>query len=138
MPFYDLVCPQGHEQLDRLLKLGERPPCPTCGEATKTLWRNVNGVIGDDIPGGLEIRHGLVNPDGSPRKFYSYSDIRKAEREAGLENLVRHAPGKGTDKSPFTVRWVSIPLDEEARIKRWHEHEAEITKQREDSAKSTS
>lgn len=41
------------------------------------------GIIGDEIPGGLEIKHGLCNPDGSPRKFYSKSDIRKAAWEAG-------------------------------------------------------
>ena len=40
-------------------------------------------VIADDIPGGMEIRHAICNPDGSPRKYYSKSEIRKAASEAG-------------------------------------------------------
>lgn len=105
MPFYDLTCPNGHEQIDVLLKLGERPPCPSCGEVTETLWRSVNNVIGDDIPGGIEIRHGLCWPDGSPRKFYSHSEMRRAAKEAGLTNRVEHVSTKHSDKSPHTTRW---------------------------------
>lgn len=40
-------------------------------------------VVGDDIPGGLEVKHGICNPDGSPRKYYSKSEIRRAASEAG-------------------------------------------------------
>jgi hypothetical protein len=40
-------------------------------------------VIGDDIPGGIEIRHGICHPDGSPRRFYSKSEIRETARKAG-------------------------------------------------------
>lgn len=41
-------------------------------------------VNSDDIPGGLLVRHGVCWPDGSPRKYYSKSEIRKAATEAGL------------------------------------------------------
>lgn len=41
------------------------------------------GVIGDDIPGGLDVKHGICWPDGTPRRFYSKSEIRKAADAAG-------------------------------------------------------
>lgn len=86
MPIYDLTCQNGHEQLNLWLKIGERPPCPTCGSATETLWlpTSVPNIVGDEIPGGIEIRHGICNDDGTPRRFYSRSDIAKAAKAKGL------------------------------------------------------
>lgn len=107
MPFYDLTCKNGHNQIDVLLKLGERPPCPTCGEPTETLWIPSNrGAHGDEIPGGIEVRHGLVHEDGSPMKFYSWTDYHREAKRRGLYNHVEHVPIPGTDKSPHTTRWV--------------------------------
>jgi hypothetical protein len=106
MPIYDLVCANGHEQVDVLLKIGERPPCPECGSETSTLWRSSAGVIPDDIPGGVEIKHGLCNPDGSPRRFYSKTEIAREASRRGLVNHVEHVTGRGTDKNPHTTRWV--------------------------------
>jgi hypothetical protein len=65
------------------------------------------GVIGDDIPGGVEIRHGLCNEDGSPRRYYSHSEIEKEAKKRGLVNRVEHVPNphSGSDKSPHTTRW---------------------------------
>lgn len=106
MPFYDLVCPDGHEQYDLFLKIGERPPCPTCGGPTETLWKNTANVIGDDIPGGIEIRHGICHPDGTPRRYYSKSEMNKEAAKRGLVNVVEHKPKRDTDKSPHTTKWV--------------------------------
>lgn len=108
MPIYDLVCANGHEQYDLYLKLGERPPCPTCGEPTDTLWRQSSHVISDEIPGGIWIRHGICNEDGSPRLYYSKSEMARVAKERGLTNAVRHAPDptSGSDKSKHTIRWV--------------------------------
>lgn len=105
---YDLTCPQGHEQYNLFLKIGERPPCPTCGEPTETLWKAANSVIADDIPGGVEIRHGLCNEDGSPRRYYSKSEMAAEAKRRGLVNHVEHvvAPKSGSDKNPHTSRWV--------------------------------
>jgi hypothetical protein len=104
---YDLVCENGHEQLDLLLKLGERPTCPTCSAATSTLWRGkANGVIADDIPGGVIIRHGICNEDGTPRKYYSKSEMAKEAKRRGLLNRVEHVTQEGTDKNPHTTRWI--------------------------------
>lgn len=85
MPTYDLICPDGHKQLDIVHSIHDsHPPCPTCGQPTQTFWTQAPGVATDDIPGGIDIRHGICWPDGTPRKFYSKSAIRKAAFEAGL------------------------------------------------------
>lgn len=105
MPMYDLICKNGHEQRDRLLPVGKRPLCPNCGEPTETLWDQSCGVIGDDIPGGIEIRHGLCNADGTPRRYYSYSEIRKEAERRGLTQIVRHTTGPDSDKNKHTTKW---------------------------------
>ena len=83
IPFYDLTCDNNHEQIDVLLKLGERPPCPTCGSPTYTLWRATSNVIADDIPGGIEIKNCLCWPDGTPRRYYSKSEMAKEAKRRG-------------------------------------------------------
>lgn len=97
-----------HEQRDLYLRIGERPPCPTCGEPTETLWDATPGVIGDDIPGGVWIKHGVCNEDGSPRKYYSKSEIAKEAKRRGLTQIVEHVPDpkSGSDRSKHTTRWV--------------------------------
>ena len=108
MPIYDLTCPSGHEQIDVLLKIGERPPCPICGQATSTLWRSSPNVIQDSIEGGVLIHHGICNADGTPKRYYSHSDIKKAAAAKGLRSRVEHVtnPQSGSDKNPHTTRWV--------------------------------
>jgi hypothetical protein len=106
MPIYDLICLNGHKQYDCLLKLGERPPCPECAAATDTLWERSGNVIGDDIPGGIWMEHGLCNSDGSPRKYYSKSEIAREAKRRGLVNKVEHVTTQGSDKAPHTKRWV--------------------------------
>lgn len=106
MPIYDLTCVNKHIQRDLYLRVGERPACPECGEPTETLWGTPPNVVGDDIPGGVWIKHGLVNEDGSPMKFYSKSEIAREAKKRGLEPFVRHVPERGSDRSKHTVRWV--------------------------------
>ena len=105
MPIYDLTCSNEHVQRDLYLKVGERPPCPTCGGPTETLWDSPPGVIPDDIPGGLWIRHGLCNEDGTPRKYYSKTEINREAKRRGLVNMVEHVGERGSDKSKHTVKW---------------------------------
>ena len=62
------------------------------------------GVATDDIPGGIQIRHGLVNPDGSPRTFYSKTEIRRAANEAGLTIA-------GDTPRPYRVHWSGRRVD---------------------------
>ena len=103
MPMYDLVCSNGHEQIDLWLKLGERPPCPTCGEPTSTLWRNANGVISDECD--VWIRHGICNDDGSPRRYTSKAEMAAVAKAKGIANVVTHVTPPWTDKSKFTTKW---------------------------------
>jgi hypothetical protein len=41
-------------------------------------------VFRDSIPGGLWIRHGICNDDGTPKRYDSVTDIRKAAAAKGL------------------------------------------------------
>lgn len=70
--------------------------------------RPAHGVVGDDIPGGMEIKHGLglCNPDGSPKRYYSKSAIAKRAKAAGWTNYVQHTGSRGSDKNPHTQRFV--------------------------------
>lgn len=61
----------GHE-----IVFGEHPFCPH-GFGT-------NCVVGDDIPGGLMIEHGICNADGSAKRYDTKSSIYKAAKAKGL------------------------------------------------------
>ena len=83
--------------------------CWTChNEAKGESANKAPTVIGDDIPGGVEIRHGICNEDGSPRRYYSKSEIRRAAAAKGLTQHVEHVtdPKSGSDKSKHTTRWI--------------------------------
>ena len=56
------------------------------------------GVRGDDIPGGILIRHGICNADGTPKKYYSKTEIRRAADEKG------YTIGDDTPK-PYKINW---------------------------------
>lgn len=79
------------------LTVGEWPFCPH--------GQGKTNVIGDDIPGGVLIYHGLCNEDGSPRRYYSKSEMEKEAKRRGLVNMVRHVTAPGTDKSKHTKKW---------------------------------
>ena len=108
MPFYDRRCvPCGlvtgtdlYEPLN-----AENPACPTCGASTERIAAPY-AAQSDDIPGGVEIRHGLCNPDGSPRRYYSKTEMTREAKRRGLMNLVEHIPSRGSDKNANTQRWV--------------------------------
>lgn len=112
MPIYDRKCDRcGRVRLDTLEPIGE--PEYLCGVGCPGLMRRVwlpgqkaNGVIPDDIPGGVEIKHGLCNPDGTPRRYDSKSEMTAEAKRRGLTNLVEHKGSKGSDKSSQTSRWI--------------------------------
>lgn len=81
--------------------------CNACGAPTERVWmQHASAVIGDDIPGGVLIEHGICNPDGTPRKYYSKSEMRREAVRRGYENHVVHIGERGSDKSPHTSRWI--------------------------------
>jgi hypothetical protein len=110
LPFFDLTCANGHEQADVHLRIGERPPCPICGEPTETLWRASSAVIQDSIEGGILIRHGLCDPvTGAPMRYDSKSDIAREAKRRGLVNYVTHQTAPDSDKSSHTTPWTLPP-----------------------------
>ena len=107
----------GREYLDVYIDLDVQGPIDgeprgntcECGDTLTRLHNrpgNAAPVHGDDIPGGLLIKHGICNPDGSPKRYYSKTEIQKAARAAGLTwGAVEHVPDRGSDKNKHTTRW---------------------------------
>ena len=79
------------------IHISEFPFCPH--------GKGVSQAISDSIPGGIEIRNGLCNVDGSPRTYYSHSEIKKEANRRGWTNVVTHTPPPHSDKSKHTTRW---------------------------------
>jgi hypothetical protein len=135
MPVYDRLCIDSNcntELLDCLEPI-EAPDvkCPKCGRNTERAWIGKTAtVVADEIPGGIWIRHGLCNEDGSPRKYYSKSEIAREAEKRGLVQRVEHTidPRSGSDRAPHTVRWTAAPtISEEDRVKHWREHERKLS-----------
>lgn len=133
---YDRVCNAcNHVVLDQLEPLNSPDwPCDQdlCdGLLIRGFTGKANGVVDDSIPGGLEIKNALCNSDGTPKRYDSHSDIKRAAEAAGWTNVVEHIPARGSDKSKHTVRWTGSPNCctpelEAARVAAWHEHEKTI------------
>lgn len=59
--------------------------CWPCHNATKGEAFGQSSMIAtDDIPGGMLVHHGICNEDGSPKRYYSKSEIKKAAFEKNL------------------------------------------------------
>lgn len=61
------------------------PKCPECGSEAEDSWGRVNAapaVHGDEID--IMIRHGICNDDGTPKRYTSKAEIRRAAAEKGL------------------------------------------------------
>ena len=80
-----MTCEHCHNEVNSIVIHEKELWCWPCHNEVK--YAHVMGtaanVIGDDIPGGIEIRHGVCNPDGTPKRYYSKSSIRQAAWEAG-------------------------------------------------------
>src|SRR6478609_2628135 len=57
-------------------------------------------VIGDECD--VEAKHGICNPDGSPRRYRSKSEMAREAKKRGLVNHVEHMPSRGSDRSKHT------------------------------------
>jgi hypothetical protein len=64
------------------LAFGDYPFCK--GNPMMHQPMHTPAVHGDDIPGGLMVPHGICNPDGTPKRYDSKSEIRRALRAKGL------------------------------------------------------
>lgn len=109
MPMYDVTCRECKHENEMFAHRPELlEPCRKCQGAVEVTprARHTGTVIPDEIPGGIDIHHALCHPDGTPRRFYSKSAMRRAAAELGWTNAVEHKTLPGTDKSPHTTRWI--------------------------------
>ena len=121
-----LACPKCGVRIEKLLWDSEPlPACPVCLVPYEIeslgFFAKAHTVIGDEID--ITVEHGICNPDGTPKRYTSKSDMRAAERALGLTNQVRHVGMPGSDKSPHTTRFAAPPWttpEGEADFKRWH------------------
>ena len=106
MPMYDIRCPScGTERIDVLQKIDAEQPLCECGSRFERAWLSQpSNVIGDEID--ISIRHGLCHPDGTPRRFRSREELKRATAASRYMNYVEHqGVSPDTDKSPHTQRW---------------------------------
>lgn len=87
------------DQNFKILEWAHKLPilCPLCDKPTalwSDKWERAPGVVGDDIPGGIEIRHLSPNPE----KFYSRTEIKRACNERGWT-------WNGDTPKPYNVPW---------------------------------
>jgi hypothetical protein len=114
---YDLRCTTCELiKEDQLLPVSHVPMCD-CGGHMERLWRgNQRGVIGDEID--IEIKNGLCHEDGTPRRFRSKAELKRAAKEKGLVNEP-HNVGPHDKHVPL---WSSVSRDQlekaEALVKR--------------------
>lgn len=106
MPMYDYECSTCKlKKINELRKISEKEiPC-TCGAMMVRVWSTTAHVLGDEID--VEIKHGLCNADGTPRRWRSREALNKAAEQRGLTNFVEHKPAPGTDKSKHTMNWAA-------------------------------
>ena len=134
--------------------------CLLCGQQSECLMRNEQvarcqcggerervyasspvraAVHGDDIPGGLYIKHGICNEDGTPKRYDTKHDIVKALDKAGLrpveeqipvtsEETERNFERKGFEQAPriVCVPGVLSADDEAERVAHWHATETQL------------
>jgi len=104
---FDYLCPScKYEKLDVIMPQEQRTlECPDCGGTMERAWLGApSSVVGDECD--VTMQHGLCNADGSPRRYTSKSEMRREAEKRGLVSHVEHKPGKGTDKSKHTQRWI--------------------------------
>ena len=103
MPFYDRRCVVCLNELIDCWEPMTVPAvdCPRCGQKTeRVMLPTRRAAIGDDIPGGVLIFNGLCNEDGSPRRYYSKTEIFREAEKRGLRMREHFVELPGTDKNP--------------------------------------
>ena len=94
------------KRFDVWIEQGQYPSCELCEHSTERLWEMGASAHAHGDECDITIKHGLCHPDGTPRRFTSKEEIRRAEKSSGWVNHVVHMGSKGSDKSKHTSRWV--------------------------------
>ena len=96
------VCPTCDTHYKGLHWDGEIPTtCQKCGGRTQPFTFRLGNspmITTDDIPGGIEIHNAICWPDGTPKRYYSKSDIKRAANKAGYTI-------HGDTPKPYKVVW---------------------------------
>lgn len=99
----DIECPKcGQRRDDVYLQSGVAYPVCECGAQFEWVPSAGAAVKGDDIPGGVDIRHGLCNSDGTARRYYSYSEMAREAKKRGLTNWVERGNSDKKDYDRLT------------------------------------
>jgi putative FmdB family regulatory protein len=129
MPLYDWQCPSCGWEDERFAKADASLSCPTCEATAVKVWKSkASNTISDERIGGVSCTNGLTieNVGHEPQTFYSRSEYNRYLTENYIRPAVRHAPGKESDRSQHTTRWVGAPtISEEERIEHFWRTEAE-------------
>lgn len=107
MRLIDVKCDQCAQVSEDVLHThGEPFPACRCGGATYRLYAGKRSatVIGDDIPGGVLVHNAICNDDGSPRRYYSHSEMRRAAAAKGWVNHVERGVADKKDYDRLTRR----------------------------------
>ncbi len=109
MPLYDRRCGTCSLRRDDCYEQSTTSdyPCVCGGVMLRIPMTSNPGAMGRAIGDECDtvVRHGLCNPDGSPRRYTSKSEMRKEATKRGLVNHVEHKTEPGTDRSKFTQKW---------------------------------
>lgn len=84
--------------------------------------RPANTVWADDIPGGVLVYNGLCNDDGSPRRYYSKSEIRLACKVKGVipyHDVYTEQGNKTLEDARHHADWLNTSTAQ--REKRWRD-----------------
>lgn len=110
MPLYDRLCDSCAFRRDDAYEQSSTPDYSCkCGGMMKRIPMTSNpGAMGRAIGDECDVtmRHGLCNPDGTPRRYTSKTEMRREAEKRGLSNYVVHNTEPGTDKSKHTQRWI--------------------------------
>ena len=107
MPFYDRQCQSCLRQIIDCHEPITAPDvaCPDCGGPTQRAWfGKPANVVSDECD--VLAQNGICNPDGTPRRYRSKSEMRAEAAARGLVQHVEHLGTKGGDRSPHTSRWI--------------------------------
>lgn len=108
MPNYDVACELcGEVELDVYVPSWKTliPQCPQCdGHRVKVWTGHANSVIGDECD--VMVRHAICNPDGTPRRYTSKDEMKRAAAAKGMVNHFEHVPPRDSDKSKYSSRWI--------------------------------